>query len=84
MLIRRKPELLEKARRRGLEVVAWPRETPIYPIDDYDRLQAYGYERGACPVAESVAARLIGLPTHTRITAAHRSQLVDLLKGHAA
>jgi dTDP-4-amino-4,6-dideoxygalactose transaminase len=83
VLVRDKPTLLQSARRQRIELIAWPRRTPIYPIDDASRLSAYGYEPGRCPVAESVAARLVGLPTHSRITARHRTRLMTLLRAHA-
>lgn len=84
VLIDEKPRLLAAARRRSLELIAWPRETPIYPVADYGQLAAYGYDRGSCPVAESVAARLVGLPTHGKITSRHRSRLVALIRAIAA
>src|SRR4029077_7988010 len=58
VLVKDKSGLLNAARRRGIELIAWPRSTPIYPIDDETRLAAYGYAPGKCPVAESVSTRL--------------------------
>jgi dTDP-4-amino-4,6-dideoxygalactose transaminase len=82
VLVENKDELLRKARRKQIELIAWPIRTPIYPIENERNLPAYGYEPGACPVAENVAATLIGLPTHSKITAGHRRRIVNLLINH--
>jgi len=84
VLVRNKSALLHAARRHRVEIIPWPGRTPIYPIDDAARLPAYGYEPRSCPVAESVAACLVGLPTHRRITATHLRRVVDLLRRHTA
>lgn len=81
VLASNKQELLRQARTQRIELIAWPTSTPIYPIERLRDLQAYGYEPGACPAAEEVARQLIGLPTHPRITEAHRRRLVALLVG---
>jgi dTDP-4-amino-4,6-dideoxygalactose transaminase len=80
VLVKNKPQLLQEAQRKRIELVAWPVKTPIYPIEQEQDLYRYGYEPGSCPVAEKVAATLIGLPTHSKITAAHRKRIVDLLQ----
>jgi dTDP-4-amino-4,6-dideoxygalactose transaminase len=76
---RRKQALLEEARRRRLELIAWPKTTPIYPLRE-SQLRAYGLDPASCPEAGMVARELIGLPTHTRITARHRREIVHLLR----
>jgi perosamine synthetase len=78
-----KRSLLAAASRRHLQVVAWPGVTPIYPVENTQALPAYGYTPGSCPVAESVARRLVGLPTELDITAAHRRRIVDLVTSSA-
>jgi dTDP-4-amino-4,6-dideoxygalactose transaminase len=80
VLTTRKQTLLRQARRQLLEIVAWPRSTPIYPVDDPADLSAYGYSAGSCLVAERVAAALIGLPTHEKVGAAHRMRIIRLLR----
>ena len=75
-----KQELLREARRRSVEIVAWPRTTPIYPVVDPTHLGAYGYQPGLCPGAEAIAAQLMGLPTHEKITAAERMRIIYLLR----
>jgi dTDP-4-amino-4,6-dideoxygalactose transaminase len=42
-------------------------------------LDAYGYRPGDCPEAETVAERLVGLPTHNKVTPAVCRQIVALL-----
>jgi dTDP-4-amino-4,6-dideoxygalactose transaminase len=79
VLVGNKEELLKKARRRRIELIAWPTRTLIYPIENKQDLPAYGYEPGTCPVAEEVATQLIGLPTHCKITTQDRNRIVDLL-----
>ncbi|HSK18804.1 MAG TPA: DegT/DnrJ/EryC1/StrS family aminotransferase [Longimicrobiales bacterium] len=63
VLVDNKDELLQRARRRGVQLVAWPIRTPIYPVEDESMLPRYGYQPGTCPIAEETARRLIGLPT---------------------
>jgi dTDP-4-amino-4,6-dideoxygalactose transaminase len=84
VMVANKQTLLDRARRSSIELIAWPRSTPIYPIDDRARLSQYGYTPGSCPVAESVASRLVGLPTHPKVTASHRTRILDLLQQAAA
>lgn len=78
-LARNKPELLRKAKARRVEIIAWPISAPIYPLDRAQDLRNYGYEPGACPVAEDVARRLIGLPTRPEMTAAQRRRVIELI-----
>ena len=76
---KRKRELLREARRRHIELIAWPNATPIYPLETAAQLVAYGFHPASCPVANELAGELIGLPTHDRITPRHRRQIVTLL-----
>jgi len=84
VLVERKEELLNAARARQIEIIAWPMRTPIYPIEDIESLHQYGYKPGSCPVAEEVAAKLVGLPTHAKITAEHRARVIELVGSFAA
>lgn len=79
VLVQNKEALLRRACTKRIELIAWPRRTPIYPIENERDLLAYGYKSGTCPVAEEVAAKLIGLPTHSRITAKDRNRIIALL-----
>ncbi len=80
VLVENKEALLRQARRKHIELIAWPLKTPIYPIENEQDLLAYGYRPGTCPVAEEVATKLIGLPTHSRITAEDRNRIIALLR----
>jgi dTDP-4-amino-4,6-dideoxygalactose transaminase len=82
VLVSHKEQLLEKARRSRIEIVPWPIRAPIYPLIDVGRLEAYGYRAGSCPIAEEVAARLIGLPTHGLVTDNDVRRTITLLKQH--
>jgi dTDP-4-amino-4,6-dideoxygalactose transaminase len=80
VFVRNKERLLEKARKKNVEIIAWPKKTPIYPVECERDLLRYGYEPGTCPVAERAAAALVGLPTHEKITNEHRKRIIDLLR----
>jgi hypothetical protein len=82
VLVAHKQPLLEKARRSRIEIVPWPIRAPIYPLMDVGRLEAYGYRAGSCPIAEDVATRLIGLPTHGLVTDNDVRRTITLLKQH--
>jgi dTDP-4-amino-4,6-dideoxygalactose transaminase len=82
VLVDRKDELLRKARAKRIELIAWPLRLPIFPLEDESMMSAYGYEHDSCPVAESVARRLVGLPTDLSTRAEHREAVIALLKGH--
>jgi dTDP-4-amino-4,6-dideoxygalactose transaminase len=84
ILVERKAELLSAAKRARIEVVAWPLSTPIYPVTDVNALQTYGYAPGSCPVAEAVADRIVGLPTHGLVTRADVERAVRLVREHVA
>ncbi len=79
VFVRNKERLLEEACKRHVEIIAWPRKTPIYPVQRERDLHEYGYEPGTCPVAERAAAMLVGLPTHHKITTVHRKRIIDLM-----
>jgi dTDP-4-amino-4,6-dideoxygalactose transaminase len=78
-LVGHKAAFLQRARQARIEIIPWPVATPIYPVEDMAALAKYDYLQGSCPQAESVAARLVGLPTHEKITPAVRRQVVSLL-----
>jgi dTDP-4-amino-4,6-dideoxygalactose transaminase len=80
ILTAQKPALLAEARRQHLQLVAWPGSTPIYPVERMGELSKYDYEPGTCPVAESVARQLVGLPTDIEMTAGLRRRLVTLVR----
>ena len=63
-----------------IEIIPWPVAAPIYPLEHIDELSVYGYRPGDCPQAEALAAGLVGLPTHTRITPAIRRRIIHFLQ----
>ncbi len=60
-----KQEALANASRYGVEIGSWF-ECPLHPIQTDQ--PAFGYNDGACPVAERAAAEVINLPTHRRVS----------------
>jgi dTDP-4-amino-4,6-dideoxygalactose transaminase len=82
VLVDGKAKLLAAARRRRIELIAWPTSTPIYPVEDESLLTRYGYAVGSCPVAESVARSLVGLPTDPPTRSRHRRALFELIRDH--
>jgi perosamine synthetase len=80
---RHKKEVLDHARRRRIEMIAWPRGKAIYPLESDAQLRAYGFDPARCPVAVELASELIGLPTHDKITARDRRQIVNLLRSYS-
>jgi dTDP-4-amino-4,6-dideoxygalactose transaminase len=83
VLVERKPELLKRARRLRVEIIPWPIAAPIYPLEDVQAMSMFGYRPGDCPVAESIATRLVGLPTHDKVTPGVREKVIALLQSHA-
>ncbi len=79
IFVRDKDALLARAKEHRIELIPWPIKMPIYPVTKKQAMPAYGYEWGTCPVAEEVATRLIGLPTHSKILPQHRQQILDLV-----
>ncbi len=82
VLVRDKPGFLKRARKRHLEIIAWPLGTPMYPVERKEDLARYGYQPGSCPIAENVADRLVGLPTDFAATAAKRKAALELIRTH--
>ncbi len=82
VMVERKDALLRKARRRFIELIAWPLRMPIYPLKKESELSAYGYQLGQCPVAEDVAHRLIGLPVDQLTNSQQRKAIVTLIRRH--
>lgn len=80
VLTDRKEAILEIARRRRIELVAWPLKLPIYPVERQAELETYGYRLGSCPVAERVAQTLIGVPTDHMTHARHRRNVIALMR----
>lgn len=82
-LVTDKAALLQRARKARVEIIPWPLSTPIYPVEDITALAMYGYAAGDCPIAESVATHLVGLPTHDKVTPAVRRKIITLMGSQA-
>lgn len=74
-----KAKLLDVAERRGLELIAWPLTTPIYPIERARELVQCDYVGGTCPRAESLAASLCGLPLDLHTTQSRARDMAAML-----
>ena len=81
--VRRKDELLHRARERKIELIAWPLRTPIFPLEHAADAADLGYETGMCPQADRMASELVGLPTELEITSDHRQAIVALVRDAA-
>jgi len=75
-----KPGLIAEARRRRIEIVAWPIRFPIYPVEAAAELPTLGYDPGRCPIAERVAETLVGLPTTAGDDLAELERVIELVK----
>jgi len=80
VLARYKDALLDAARRRRMELIAWPLSTPIYPIERQSELAQSEYAMGSCPDAEERARTLCGLPVDLQATKGSAQNLIDLLR----
>lgn len=80
VIARHKPALLNAARRKRLELIAWPLTTPIYPIERTVELEQSEYVPGSCPNAESMANALCGLPVDLMATRRNSQRLIELLR----
>jgi dTDP-4-amino-4,6-dideoxygalactose transaminase len=83
VLTKNKFALLDAARQRRVELIAWPLNTPLYGVERHADLFRYAYALGSAPVAEAVARELIGLPTDLATTPRHRTAVIELLLEHA-
>lgn len=61
ILVPRKDEILEKARRAMLDIAGWYC-TPVHPIQN-DELTKVDYQLGSCSKAEEMIRRLVHIPT---------------------
>lgn len=82
ILSKSKERLLRAAEAKRIELIAWPVDLPIYPVEDPKDLERYAYKSGCCPQAEEVARSLIGIPTDQLTTARHRERALALLREH--
>ena len=62
-----KKAVLQEAARTRVELIPWPKSTPIYPVESETALKSYGFDSASCPGASGIATQLVGLPTHDKI-----------------
>ncbi|MDZ4296513.1 MAG: DegT/DnrJ/EryC1/StrS family aminotransferase [Patescibacteria group bacterium] len=74
-------ELLTAARKKGIYLGDWYREVVAPQGTD---LATMGYHKGACPVAERMAERVINLPTYPRLSFRQAEKVVRLLRSFLA
>jgi dTDP-4-amino-4,6-dideoxygalactose transaminase len=77
--IEEKDRLLRAARSANVELISWPARTPIYPVLADAELARYGYAFASCPRSESLARRVVCLPTHRKIGPRIERRLTSLL-----
>ena len=77
VLVANKSDILEKSRRRGVEVGSWF-ESPLHPLKLEDH-QRVGYQLGSCPVAEATAQGVINLPLHSRVSDSEAERIVHFI-----
>ena len=72
-----KPRALVLGAKRLAEIGSWF-ECPLHPSET--PLEAYGYQRGMCPVAERAADEVVNLPTHPRANEQTARRAVDVIE----
>jgi dTDP-4-amino-4,6-dideoxygalactose transaminase len=78
LLVENKSELLERARRARVELASWY-GTPVHPLPRESWPQVH-YVAGSCPNAEAAAARIVSLPTHSRVRPADIARATALFQ----
>jgi dTDP-4-amino-4,6-dideoxygalactose transaminase len=67
---------MEKFAERGIEVGRWFSQ----PVSSNNRdMSSYGYKNGTCPNAEFIAAHIVNLPLHNRMSKNDIKVVVDCL-----
>ena len=79
LLVERRGELLRAAQAERLEIGDWM-NAPLHPQEADARI--FGYERGMCPIADEVAARVINLPTHRHIDEREAERILEFMSRH--
>jgi len=79
LLIENRDSLLDLARANRIEIGDWF-SAPLHPAGS--NAAAFGYEPGLCPVSDSVAARIINLPTHSHVSPEQARIILDFVLAH--
>jgi perosamine synthetase len=77
LLVRQRERVLAEARAARIELGDWF-NAPLHPADV--DAAAFGYREGTCPVSEGVAAHVINLPTHGRVSRAEAERILAFVK----
>lgn len=77
LAVRDKTKVLEKARKRRIEVGDWF-NSPVHPLGEAE-LQVMHYRNGSCPVAEKITKTLITLPIYNKVTPRQVRRTIDFL-----
>jgi len=76
--VQHRPAIIAGMREAGIEVTIG---THHVPLTTYYRAK-YGYERGAFPVTDSIAARALALPLHSKLSVDDQERVVRELVRH--
>lgn len=76
LLVGNRDEVVAHLRTHGVQAHDIWYDVPVSPQRFYDKVE---YPEAACPVAVQVAARLVNLPTHERITAGDIERITKLV-----
>jgi len=77
--VRHREELLEKARKRHIEMGDWF-NAPLHPGESPPSV--FGYTPNSCPNAEIAAGEIVNLPTHPGVTSKVASKILTFLIDH--
>ena len=66
VLVNDRAETLARAREQRVPLGDWF-SSPLHPVES--ALEAWGYRPGQCPTAEAICARIVNLPTESRLDA---------------
>jgi len=76
LLVEGRADLLAAAQAEKLEIGDWM-NAPLHPQEAC--AEAFGYATGDCPIADSVAERVINLPTHRHINGHEADRVLSFL-----
>jgi perosamine synthetase len=80
--VRNKTRLLEKSRRKRVELGSWF-ESPLHPLPLGEH-ELLNYRLGSCPTAEGMAANVINLPLHGSVTVETAKNIAQFVFSHDA
>ena len=75
--VNEKARVLERARRRWIELGDWYRNPVDHPTSE---LEIFGYRAGTCPAGECAAKQVVTLPMHRRVTRSTVRRTVEFVR----